>query len=259
MIKIATSLRIRLLLATFLSWSAGSLGAQDDPFGGDDDPFSMPEERLMVRVQVEFIGLPHETLTKLMRGALANSDVALHARLRELTKKKEAKILETSIITLADGTRGVVESIMEYIYPTEYDPGGLGSAALLGELGDGVFPIPLRPAIWTAFETRNTGVTLEVDANVRPDREVIELRLAPEIVDLLRLKEWQEFKDEWGDASVRFPIFESLRTRNAMSLAPGKFSMVGFLSPRKDEGGSDSDQKILLFVKADLITIGGEK
>jgi hypothetical protein len=54
----------------------------------------------------------------------------------------------------------------------------------------------------TAFETRNTGVTFEVEPTLDSDG-TIDLRPSPEIVTRLRLETWMEHVDQWGDGSMR--------------------------------------------------------
>ncbi len=230
----------------------------------DVDPFAVAAQDeanqfLMVRVLVEYIGLPHARITELLQGEHGTSDHALRLHLGKLVEAGEARHYETSLLTVPVGQRASLESIREFIYPAEMDFGGLGSlpipdSALGGALGTGTFPLPLRPAFGSVFETRNTGVTLEIEPDVRADRSVIDLRIAPEIVDLLGLVTWQEFRDQWGNSDLRMPIFESLRTSQGLELVPGRHALMGLLSPRKREG--ENEEKVLLFVKATLVEGG---
>jgi general secretion pathway protein D len=115
--------------------------------------------------------------------------------------------------------------------------------------------MPLRPFPFTSFETRNTGVTLEIEPLIAPGGEMIELRLAPEIVSLLRMDVWVEHKDEWGEASLRMPTFETLRLSTATTLENGKFGLLGVLTPTDPKGGLMTERKLMLFVKADILTV----
>ncbi|MGB3120465.1 MAG: type II and III secretion system protein, partial [Verrucomicrobiales bacterium] len=76
--------------------------------------------------------------------------------------------------------RAKIEVIREFIYPTEYDPPELPTSG--GTLGGGA-PIIVTPANPTAFETRNTGITMEVDPQLGADNLSIDLSMAPEIVE----------------------------------------------------------------------------
>ncbi len=233
----------------------GPACAQDE----DLDPFAVAaadeaNRFLMVRVLVEYIGLPHVRVTELLQGETGASDHALRLHLAKLVEAGKARHYETSLLTVPAGQRASLESIREFIYPAEMDFGGLGSlpipdSALGGS--PGVFAFPLRPAFASVFETRNTGVTLEIEPNVRADRSVIDLRIAPEIVDLLGLVTWQEFRDRWGNSDLRMPLFESLRLSQGMELVPGRHALMGLLSPREREGRKR--EKVLVFVKATLV------
>src|SRR4029079_9017697 len=87
--------------------------------------------------------------------------------------------------------------IREFRYPTEFDPPQIpqnfgnqgGGTVFLNPLnplahsssGGGNFPV--TPTTPTAFETRNTGVTLEVEPVVGADGYTIDLNLVPQVVE----------------------------------------------------------------------------
>jgi Flp pilus assembly secretin CpaC len=211
-----------------------------------------------IRVIVEYIEVPHELVTEVMTSDRADSGPRLHARMRTLTKEGKAKVLETSIVTSRSGQKAVSESITEYIYPTEYDPGGLGwtpPALPMDASGQPIFKIPLRPTHYPAFETRNVGVTLEIEPTVEASGKTIDLRFAPEIVQFMKLDTHMEFHDQWGDASMRYPRFTRFCTSTSITLRDGKFGFVGVLTPTKKDGGPDTTRKTMLFVRADVMTI----
>lgn len=91
-------------------------------------------------------------------------------------------------IMARSGQRAKVEVIREFIYPTEYDPPEIpnqvgSTGGLIGPGGGSTAAIPVTPANPTAFETRNTGVTLEVDPVLGADEFTIDLSLSPEVVE----------------------------------------------------------------------------
>ncbi len=107
--------------------------------------------------------------------------------MRALNQKKGVDLLSSPSITTKSGQRATIEIIREFRYPTEFDPpkiptnfggstSGIGSNATIA-----VFPV--TPTTPTAFETRNTGVTLEVDPTVGPDGYTIDLTLVPQVVE----------------------------------------------------------------------------
>src|SRR5205085_6342160 len=84
------------------------------------------------------------------------------------------------------GQRAVIEIVREFRYPTQFQPpqipqtvGNINS----GSSGGSSASIPVTPTTPTAFETRNTGVTLEVEPVVGPDGITIDLNLVPQVVE----------------------------------------------------------------------------
>ncbi len=115
------------------------------------------------------------------------SDPTFQVVLRALDQKKGIDLLSAPRVTTKSGERAVIEIVREFRYPTEFDPpqipqnfggggnGGIGTTAIQ------VFPV--TPTTPTAFETRNTGVTLEVQPQVGSDNYTIDLNLVPQVVE----------------------------------------------------------------------------
>ncbi|MCF6311866.1 MAG: type II and III secretion system protein [Verrucomicrobiales bacterium] len=117
------------------------------------------------------------------------TDPQFQVVIRALSQKKGVDLMSAPSIMARSGQRAKIEVIREFIYPTEYDPpeipnqigGGGGGGG--GGLGGPTGTIPVTPANPTAFETRNTGVTLEVDPVLGADEFTIDLSLSPEVVE----------------------------------------------------------------------------
>lgn len=115
------------------------------------------------------------------------TDPQFQVMIRALNQRRGVDLLSAPSVMARSGQRAKIEVIREFIYPTEYDPpeipnqfgGGIGTVGV-GTSG-GSFPV--TPATPTAFETRNTGVTLEVDPVLGADEFTIDLNLAPEVVE----------------------------------------------------------------------------
>lgn len=119
------------------------------------------------------------------------SDGQVQMIMRGLSQKKGTDLMTAPAVTARSGQKATIEVIREFIYPTEYEPpelpqsvgqtnGGFGGAGLGGG-GGGSFPV--TPATPTAFETKNTGVTLEIEPTIGENNFVIDLRFLPEIVE----------------------------------------------------------------------------
>ena len=116
------------------------------------------------------------------------TDPSFQLVIRALNQKKGVDLLSAPKVTTKSGQKAIIEIIREFRYPTEFDPpqipqnfGGGG-----GNNGGGTTQInsfPVTPTTPTTFETRNTGVTLEVEPVVGPDSYTIELSLVPQVVE----------------------------------------------------------------------------
>lgn len=110
------------------------------------------------------------------------SDGQVQVIMRGLAQKKGTDLMTAPSITARSGQKATIEVIREFIYPTEYEPpelpqGGGGAAGATTVIGIAT------PATPTAFETKNLGVTLEIEPTIGENDFVIDLRFLPEIVE----------------------------------------------------------------------------
>jgi hypothetical protein len=61
-----------------------------------------------------------------------------------------------------------------------------------------------------------------------------------------------EHTDEWGDASLRMPVFETWRVNSSVTLMAGQSEMVSVITPKSVTPAVS--RKLLVFVRADVIT-----
>ncbi len=120
------------------------------------------------------------------------SDPQFQVVIRALNQQKGVDLLSAPRVTAKSGQKATIEIIREFIYPTQFQPPqipqtiGTGTTvstagATGGGSSNGSFPV--TPTTPTAFEKRNTGVTLEVDPVIGPDNLTIDLTLQPQVVD----------------------------------------------------------------------------
>src|SRR5436190_9187293 len=103
--------------------------------------------------------------------------------IRALNQKKGIDLLSAPRVTTKSGQRAVIEIVREFRYATQYTPPQVPSITGGGG-GTGTVSISVvTPTTPTAFETRNTGVTLEVEPVVGPDGVTIDLNLVPQVVE----------------------------------------------------------------------------
>lgn len=109
--------------------------------------------------------------------------------IRALNQKKGVDLMSAPKVTTKSGRKAIVRVVREFPYPTEFNPPepppppqGSGSTIVLvpGSFTSLGIVTPSTP---TAFETRNLGVTLEVEPIIGPDGFTIDLNLSPEVVE----------------------------------------------------------------------------
>lgn len=241
-------------------WLAGVLplvAQERDPFDPLGKEVDMPQ---LVRVQVEFVETSHETLTRLMAEPRESSDdTELRKELAGLVEKDEARVVETMMCITRSGEKATVESIEEFIYPTEYEPAELPNTITVPDDGTDtevwVKGVATGPTP-TAFETRNLGSTLEIAPVLGMSGKIIDLSFAPEIVYHVKNETWVEWKDIRGEAPIQMPIMYSLRLNTAVTLLDGQTLMAAALSPRGEDGFPDFSRKIMVFVRCDVLGVG---
>src|SRR5437763_1553387 len=107
--------------------------------------------------------------------------------IRALNQKKRIDLLSAPRVTTKSGQRAIVEVIRELRYPKTYTAPQVpsissttGTTVIGGATTVPVVVTPTTPADW---ETRNTGVTLEVEPVVGGDAMTIDLNLIPQVVE----------------------------------------------------------------------------
>jgi general secretion pathway protein D len=120
------------------------------------------------------------------------TDPQFQVVIRALNQKKGVDLLSAPRVMTKSGQRAVIEIVREFRYPTQFQPpqipqtvgsvrtdAGIGTIIPVGSAST----VPVTPTTPTAFETRNTGVTLEVEPVVGPDGVTIDLNLVPQVVE----------------------------------------------------------------------------
>ena len=223
-----------------------------DPLGEQTDEF-LPK---IVRVQVEFIEVPHETMTELLAEPRKSAnDTPLRAKLQELVKGEKAKIIETQMVTARSGQKAITESIHEFIYPIEYDI--VEMPTYVPEEGKPEpAPEKVGPPTPVAWETRNLGSTLEIEPTIGENDKIIDLRLLPTLVYHTGDRVWHEETKDENTYKIVQPDFYKIQFDTSATLMSGQPFLISAVSPKNDKGEADFTKKILIFVRADVLTAG---
>ncbi|MEM7146388.1 MAG: hypothetical protein AAF591_14730 [Verrucomicrobiota bacterium] len=151
---------------------------------------------------VEFIELEQGDLTELCLNHDFTTDATdLRVSLQEMIDDDDATVAATAILHTRSGQRAKTEAIEEIIYTNEIDES--------------------HP---TGFETRNVGLTLEVDPVVSADGKQIDVNLVPELT--------QHVDDiELGPTSagvpVKAPIFHTAKITTSVTVSNGRYALLG--------------------------------
>jgi general secretion pathway protein D len=114
------------------------------------------------------------------------TDPQFQVVIRALNQKKGIDLLSAPKITTKSGQRAVIEIVREFRYPTQFTEPKVPDIQGRGSSNSTTTTIALPvvgPSTPSNFETRNTGVTLEVEPVVGPDGITIDLNLVPQVVE----------------------------------------------------------------------------
>ncbi len=167
------------------------------------------------------------------------TDPQFQVVIRALNQKKGVDLLSAPRVTTKSGQRAVVEVIRELRFPTEFDPPQIPQEFGTSS-GGGSFPV--TPTTPTAFETRNTGITLEVEPVVGSDGYTIDMNLVPQVVEF---EGFINYGSPIGSSVTNMagisipivltpnvinqPIFSTRRVTTSVSLIDGQTVVIGGL------------------------------
>jgi general secretion pathway protein D len=178
------------------------------------------------------------------------SDGQVQVIMRGLAQKKGTDLMTAPSVTARSGQKATIEVIREFIYPTEYEPPELptsvgqtsGNGGVGGIAGGGGGSFPVTPATPTAFETKNTGVTLEIEPTIGENDFVIDLRFLPEIVEFEGFINYgspiqSPSTDIFGNAvnsiitenRIEMPVFSKRSVNTSLTIYDGYTVAVGGL------------------------------
>lgn len=178
-----------------------------------------------VRVEVLMVAMPQEKALALLPDLQSPKKIeAAFTEILKAIERKEATLTGYPFVYTVDGQRAVAETMQEKRYPTEFD---LPQATRNTAATQTSAPASLEKAVPTTFETRNLGVTLEVEPVVSPSGETIQLSVVPQRVMLLGFDKYDAVKAQSGELTkVDQPLFASMRTTSSLVLKNGQRSLL---------------------------------
>lgn len=208
----------------------------------------MGEREKQIHILVEFIEVEHAWFSEwLFENRLDSDGTPLRRALQELVREGDATIIDSSMITARSGQRAKTESVLEFIYPTEYEPSKIPEEVELSDRAEA----PITPVSPAAFETRNVGTTLEVDPVLGRDNTTIDLNLAPEIVAHDGYSVWPSEEVDPGFQS-RMPTFYTMRFSTQVTVTDGNYGLLGTVRPKEASQRGVEDPIVIGFVRGDV-------
>src|SRR6266487_2475454 len=111
------------------------------------------------------------------------TDPQFQVVIRALNQKKGVDLLSAPKVTTKSGQRAIVEVVREFRYPSTYTQPQVPQIGSSTTVVGGAVPVVVTPTTPQDWETRNTGVTLEVEPVVGGDATTIDLNLVPQVVE----------------------------------------------------------------------------
>lgn len=233
-----------------LQW-AGLLALACLPSGPAQEPDAEPLPPPMIQTQVEFIELTQVRYTALLAGNHTTSnDGALRKTVAAMVTKGDAEVVETMVCTTQNYHTVRVESVTEFIYPTEFEPPELPPNAGSAGTDEPTGPVP------TAWDQRPLGSILEVEPILDQDTGVLDVRFVAEVVRHVKNWIWLEWNGKHGTSHIQTPVFHTLRCGQSVFVMPGQPLLAATLTPKGQDGMPDATRKILVFLKCVVIPPG---
>jgi len=177
--------------------------------------------------------------------------------MRGVGQHKGIDLMTKKTVITRSGQTATIESVREFIYPTEYEPpelpnqvgGNFGADADGGLVQQQAGITPVTPAHPTAFETTNLGCMLEVLPQLGEDG-IVEVAIKPEIRDFdgfinygtpIRGGTSSAVFDPTGgvlsggsfgvitENAILMPVFSTIRGNSTLSIYQGETVVLGGL------------------------------
>ena len=215
--------RLSLLFPVIAPFLLAPLFAQEAP---DEPPAAESAPISQIAITVEYYQLDHRAANQHIREHRSTGQPdasSLHDTLSNLVDAKNARRIASGYLVTRSGQRAKIESIVQHIYPTEFDPPEVVPDLAGPVHADVRLMTNLTP---TAFETRNTGLTIEVDPVIGNDGAFIDLNIATELVEHIGDRILGQ-----NEARMTQPVFNTANDMTAITLKSGSWAFVGTHGP----------------------------
>jgi general secretion pathway protein D len=205
--------------------------------------------------------------------------------LQALSQHGGTDLLSAPRVTTRSGVNAQIQVVREIIYPTEFEVSEPTISASTVSTGTGTAGGLVTPPTVTpgSFETRETGVILNVTPTVGPDGYTIDLTMVPEVAELV---DWIQYGSSASAGGVSFtynipqPVFASRNVTTSIVIWDGQTVVMGGLIREdlvkvkdkvpllgdipligrlfRSEGEYSKKKNLLIFVTARLVDPSGK-
>lgn len=219
--------------------------AAPDPYKKSAGPGAAPTSEVngcQISLQFETFSMSVPSAAALLR--TPGDDEQKYQAVLKLVQDGKASEDLITVTRVQSGQRMVTESIDEYVYGTEFQPPdyppipnfGRGDgqvtekqekaveeallAGAAGQVANSQRILPLACPV--AFQTRNTGETIELDPDIQPDARTIRVSLVPQFVRLTG-----EHDEGCG---IKQPNFQTRKITTTVLMESGKRFLLGTIN-----------------------------
>ncbi len=180
---------------------------------------------ILARVEALIYSLDRETARRILNETADSAQS--FAAVRELVAKGEAQLEAVSALVTKSGQRAVNEEMMEFRYPNEANGASFNSQTPAEE--------NRQPAFFTSFETRNVGLTLEIEPVFGPDARIVDINVVPQIVRMSGMLKADGVAAKYPPQ----PVFTTRKITTSVSSGAGVPVLLGTMSQPRDNGVND--------------------
>jgi len=175
---------------------------------------------------------------------------AVFGALQRLLDKHEAALERFLVLKTRSGQRATVEEIDETRYLTQCHWGAASKTAEAAKKGD-------KPAGSSVdgpaqFDTRNVGLTLEIDPVLTPSASIVDITLVPQFVILLGNLQVAGIAAKYPPQ----PVFETRKVSTSLCAGLGEQAFIGTFNQPGDtgvNGQKDTGRVWLGFIQTELV------
>lgn len=193
-------------------------------------PTNAGEHQWNILAECQMVVLPQKVAWALMPDLSDDEKIeAAWMKIQQMIEHDEATLVAALSVRSESGTKVVAESIQELRYATEFTPPQLPTSVPKDvKPGDALKNWPHVGIVPTAFETRNIGATMEMEATASRDGQWVALTVIPQHVRFLRFNKTDAGVLASGEhLSVEQPYFSTMKGTLSMQLHSGQRVLLG--------------------------------